>query len=179
MRDTVRGLAPFADVGEGGDVILGLARPVAQYGNHHPLGKRLPSLAPVPDLAFPAVAGGRSAHKARYSSDEVSPEGEQARILAHDLGRPVAGEAGEGQVDRDDPVVPVGNQGGVGGLGEQAGEDALPGRCRVIRAKRGGLAIPAGESLRSAAGSAGMSWPILVSKFLLFCRNFRKDSREN
>jgi hypothetical protein len=109
--DARLGLLVLGDVGEDGDVVGDavrlLAVPVGDGVDGHPLRVDLAVLAAIPDFAGPAAGIAQGFPHLPVEVGFVAAGGEQARVFAEDVHRIVAGDLGEGAIDRDHPVVRI------------------------------------------------------------------------
>jgi hypothetical protein len=120
LGQTVGRFLVGADVGEVGDMVLDVAGAVADQRNGQPFRVGRAVLALVPDFTFPVVMLVQGVPHPGVKIGADIPGGEKPRVFADHVVARVAGQLGEGGIDRDNPVVAVGNQHGLAVLLEGA-----------------------------------------------------------
>ena len=103
------GFDDLRDVGENAGVIDDLAAFIRDRADCLPFGEQFAVTAAVLDLALPHPTGLQRIPHLPVEGQIMTTAFQDARRLADDFGRRIAGNGGEGTVDRDDAFVRVGD----------------------------------------------------------------------
>lgn len=112
-----------SDIREAGDVIM-LSRLIELYpGDGQEFRVFLATLAPVPDLTPPEVLLMKGPPKGAVKFRPLAARTEHVGVVADGFFPGVTGDAGEGRVDVDNPVIGIGDDNGVLAALEHTGGD--------------------------------------------------------